>query len=307
MPSASATPSTLDFVVIGAQKAGTTTLWHLLRQHPELAFPPAKEAPFFTEPAFGDGLAAFLAASFPQYRSGAKAGTVSPQYMMGTPDVPVPAVARRLRETVPDARLVALLRDPVDRAISQHRMMARWGTDPRTLEQALADALAPAALAEGRTRPTATNTYVVQGEYGRTLSAYLERFPRDQLHVELTEELDGRPADVVRRVLGFLGVDATWQPEEVGRRWFEGGERTRVPQGDADALMARLAQEVFPLAGPAAAHITEAFWLTFQQWNVVPSPPPQLSAELRARLERHYAADARELERLLGLRVPWGG
>ena len=71
--------SGLDFLVIGAQKAGTTTLWHLLRQHPELELPAAKEAPFFADDRlYALGMAQYEADFFSSRRRGALRGSVSP-------------------------------------------------------------------------------------------------------------------------------------------------------------------------------------------------------------------------------------
>lgn len=294
------------FLVIGAQKAGTTTLWHLLRGHPQLALPSSKEAPFFSEPAYEQGLASFMRTHFRDADPTSLRGTVTPQYMMGTPTVPVPEIAARIARTLPDVRLIALLRDPVDRAISQWRMSRRWGVEQRGLDEALAAALRPEALVAARRHADPTNSYVVQGEYGRTLAAYAACFPREQLHVELTQTLDADPAGTLARILAFLGVDDAWQPRELERHWFQGGERARVDRAAAAELLLRLAQDVFPLAGAAADEVERACWMAFESWNVVPEPRPQLDPQVEHALRCHYRADADALERELGLSLPWG-
>lgn len=214
----------LDFLIIGAQKAGTTTLWHLLRTHPQLAFPAAKEAPFFTGSAYERGVEWHVRSVFGSSSFGRLKGTATPHYMMGAPGAPVPVVAQRIARDLPHVRLIALLRDPVQRAISQWRMSRRWGLEPRSIDEALQAELHAEALQKARACPTSTNSYVVQGEYGRTLGAYLRHLPRRQLHVELTEDLERDPSTVVGRVLSFLGVDDAWRPETLDGRWFIGGE-----------------------------------------------------------------------------------
>lgn len=295
----------LHFVVIGAQKAGTTTLWQLLRDHPQLAFPPAKEAPFFTEESYARGLEWYLRTAFADAPAARLLGSVTPQYTMGTAAAPVPVVAGRMARDAPGVRLVALLRDPVERALSQWTMSRRWGVERRPVEVALREELAPGALEAARATPSTTNSYVAQGEYGRTLATYLRHFPREQLHVELTTSLERDPGAVVQRVLAFVGADHAWRPERLGERWFRGGERPRVPPDASQALLERLGRDVFPLAGAAQEDVAAAFWLVFQQWNVVPEPHPTLPPELEAALREHFARDATAAERLLGVALPW--
>src|SRR2546423_473254 len=121
----------LDFLVIGAQKAGTTSLWRYLSDNARLALPPHKEAPFFSEPSPGD-FRGYMRALFKEAPRGAKTGTVTPTYMVGGPSAPVPVIAERIRAAAPDVKLVALLRDPVERAHSAWRMLVRRGEERRS-------------------------------------------------------------------------------------------------------------------------------------------------------------------------------
>lgn len=295
----------LDFLVIGAQKAGTTTLWQLLRAHPQLAFPSAKEAPFFTEDTYERGVEWYVRTVFRDTAGDLRRGTVTPHYMLGSRTAPVPLVAERIARDLPNVRLIALLRDPVERAISQWRMSRRWHIEPRGVNDALREELAPGALEEARMRPTSTNSYVAQGEYGRILAAYLRHLPRMNLSVELTSDLACQPDAVVGRVLRFLGVDAEWRPESVDGHWFIGGETPRVEPEASDALYQQLLRDVFPLAGSAHDDVAHAFWLAFQQWNVVPEQPPVIDAELEDYLRSHFAADAKIATGLLNVALPW--
>ncbi len=295
----------LDFLVIGAQKAGTTTLWQLLRGHPQLAFPPAKEAPFFTEDSYERGVEWFARTVFGDAAAGRLRGTVTPHYMLGTPDAPVPLVAARIARDLPDVRLIALLRDPVERAVSHWRMSRRRGIEPRGVDEALREELTGGALAEARQRPTSTNSYIAQGEYGRILGEYLRHLPRERLLVELTDHLARDPGAVLGRVLRFLGVEADWRPGSVDGRWFVGGEQPRITPEASDALYHQLLRDVFPLAGAAHDDVAHGFWLAFQQWNVVPEEPPVIDADLEDLLRTHFASDAERLAELLEVTVPW--
>src|SRR5579872_5519596 len=125
---------TIDFIVIGAQKAGTSSLFEYLRHHPELYLPPGKEQPYFSHEAIRRrGWADYMNKVFFDADPGRKWGTVTPQYMIGglwevsnpTPDgesYDERTVPLRIRERAPQARLIAILREPADRARAQHRM-----------------------------------------------------------------------------------------------------------------------------------------------------------------------------------------
>jgi hypothetical protein len=293
----------LDFIVIGAQKAGTTSLWRYLEDNRMLRMPPAKEAPFFIEPAYPDGLRAYMRALFKDAPRRARLGTVTPSYMLGAPGVPVPEVARRIRGVFPDVRLVALLRDPVERAWSAYRMGVRRGEERRPFDVVVAEQLQPAALAQARREPVPRISYVTAGEYGRMLAAYLDEFARTQLHVELTADLARAPGDVVARVCAFIGVEPH-ASARAGERFHVSGGPRLTPQAERD-LKDYLDRHVWPRMRHARQH-RDSFERFFEIWNVepVPSDAPA-EGDAVAALREHYAEDATTLESVVGVRVPW--
>ena len=165
----------IEFLVIGAQKAGTTTLWNLLRDHPQLWFPDAKEAPFFSHTeVFERGWPSYLERFGVPAGDGVLRGTITPHYMQGRHDASTRTVAERIFGVLPEVRLIALLRDPVERARSQHAMATARGLERRGVDRAMSESLRAQALREGRLAPEDTNTYLVQGEYGRILGGVPE-------------------------------------------------------------------------------------------------------------------------------------
>jgi hypothetical protein len=294
----------LDFIVIGAQKAGTTSLWRYLEDNEGLRMPTDKEASFFSEPGYPAELRSYMRALFKDAPRRSRLGTVTPVYMHGTPDAPVPRIAERIAETFPEAKLVAVLRDPVERARSAHRMMERRGRERRSFTEAVEQLLAPDALDRARSRPDDTNTYVVAGEYGRLLGAYLERFAREQLHVELSADLSHSPGEVVARVCEFLGV-RPHTPRHLGERFFQSGPPRVSPEAERD-LNEYLERNAWSRMRHSAQE-RERFRQWFELWNVVPEPPADPVDERTASLLReHYEADARLLEATTGVRVPGG-
>jgi hypothetical protein len=291
----------LDFLVIGQQKAGTTSLWRYLEDNPRVRMPPGKETPFFTEHLYPDQWRAYMRALFKDAPRGTKLGTVTVSYMLGANGADVPEVAARIKRTAPDVRLVALLRDPVERAFSAHRMSLREHGETRSFREAIEAQLERAALDEARRDPTPTNTYVVAGEYGRILGAYLERFDREQLLVELTEDLERNAADVVRRVCEHIGVEPH-VPGRLGERYYPSGSPRISSEAEAD-LKAYLDRHAWSRMRHGEQHKTAfEFWLRL--WNSEPAPPAEaIEDDIAVALRQHYEEDALRLEELTGVRV----
>jgi hypothetical protein len=315
----------LDFLVIGAQKAGTTSLFEYLRRHPEVHLPPGKEVPYFSDDGMvAHGWDAYLAQTFAGADPAQRWGTVSPQYMAGA--VPAPAepiegapelaVPGRIHERLPDVRLVAILRDPVARAASHHRMMRLRGEETRTFEQTIDDQLRPQALGAARAAPTPTSAYVAWGEYGRILAGYLELFPAEQLLVVYTENLERRPVEVLAEVHRHLGVRADFVPDNLDRRFRVGAAEQRLSGVSPEAVRER-ARRSGALRGAwgrlprGARHALyngfEKVTYRFDLWNrrAATEESEQAPAATEERLREHFAADAELLKAQLGAPPPW--
>jgi GT2 family glycosyltransferase len=302
----------LDFLVLGAQKAGTTTLWELLRGHPQLSLPAAKEVPFFSDDdRYARGVDWYLKTFFDRVDEARLHGTATPQYMTGSSSVGVVEIAARIAATAPEVKLIALLRDPVERAISHYRMSVRRGTERRTLERAFAQQLQPAAIDAARTFPGelvprqvrghawASSGYLAWGEYGRVLRAYRRNFGASQMLLLLTADLDRDPESTLVRVLNFLAVDDRWRPPDLHIRRLVGGDELRIPREELRSLV-QVLEEVIPkeLQGSLEARLEE--------WNTVPGEAaPRIPDAIQGQLRAHFAADAALLEQDWDLRVPW--
>jgi len=269
--------------------------------------PRAKEAPFFIYPEAAEAAAfePYMRKAFAEASEGVLLGKATPDYMLGRGEVGLETVADRIANACPKVKLIALLRDPIERALSNHAMEVRRGQERRSADAALNDLLAADELAAARGYPTFVNSYVIQGEYARILRVFRSRFPAGQILVEHTRDLAVDPAGLLDRVLAFLGLPVDYRPEGLGMRHFRGGTRKRVDAEAEASLLAYLRREVLPhLDGDPDAH-AEAFGFFFDTWNVIADDDPTaLSDETRARLEEHFREDA---ERLVTLDVaaPW--
>jgi Sulfotransferase domain len=196
-----------DFLILGAQKAGTTALYAYLREHPEVTGPAWKEVSFFDR-HYVRGLR-WYRGNFPlRGRRAAAVGEASPSYLFH------PLAPERVRAALPDVRLVALLRNPVERAHSQYQHEVALGRESLPFDDALA--AEQARLAGEVERLTSDpgyfshawwdHTYAARGLYAEQLERWLTLFPREQLLVLFTDELAADPAGSYKRVLDFLGV-----------------------------------------------------------------------------------------------------
>lgn len=202
-----------NFFVLGAAKAGTTALYDYLRQHPQVYMSPAKETNYFAlcgrradfrGPGDDQWFNRWAITSLDAYRDQFRAvttetavGEASPLYLYD------PAVPARLHEARPDAKLVAVLRTPVERAYSAFLHVVRDGREPLA-EFAHALDAEPARIAAGWEHLW---HFGAMGYYGAQLERYYELFGAAGIRVFLYEDLAADPAGVVRECFRFLGVD----------------------------------------------------------------------------------------------------
>jgi hypothetical protein len=279
----------LDFVVIGAHKAATTALFHYLRRHPQLFLPPEKEAGFFSNDYWWErGWVAFADEFFGQAPVKALWGKVTPQYMA------CPQVPARIRAVMPEVKLVAILRNPVDRAYSHYRMAVRTQAEKRSFDDAVV------ALQQN---PDDSTGYLALGQYGRILSTYLKQFPATQLLTLFTEDLERQPQLVLDALVRYLGADAGFTPSNLGKRYHVGGTRQRF------SWLVPKTKQVHPVWWlwkqlPERHRRVIRFW--FQTEAATASAPlDAMESEQRRQLVEYYRSDVQQLEALLGRAVPW--
>ena len=184
-----------DFVIIGAQKGGTSFLYHLLTLHPLVEPAARKELHFFDNPELFDHGAEWYRRCFPRLNSkdGQRSitGEATPYYLFDPP------VAKRMAQIVPQARLIALLRNPIDRAYSHYQMQVKRGTEPRTFEEAIEQQ---------------HSSYMSRGIYVDQLLRWFEFFGKEQMLILKSEDFFARPVETLKVVLTFLDLP-DWQPE----------------------------------------------------------------------------------------------
>jgi hypothetical protein len=197
-----------DFLVIGAQRAGTSSLYKYLGHHP-LVIPSLRKETEYLSRRYGNGIA-WYRAHFPLQRTSRRATTfeATPDYLYW------PTAARRAATTLPDARFIVLLRDPTERAFSHYRHMVRLGFETRTFEEALQ--LEEERIAGDRSaldrdeffyaRAYLRFSYFSRGLYATQLTRWFAEFPRDRFLIVFSDEFYRQTADCYQRIVRFLNL-----------------------------------------------------------------------------------------------------
>jgi hypothetical protein len=261
-----------DHLVIGAAKAGTTSLSRWLEAHPDVFVPPQKELHFFDRESNWERGVDWYAEFFADSAGVPTAGEATPAYLFA------PAAPQRIASVCPDVRLIAVLRHPVDRAYSHYWHAHQWGGEPRSFEDAV-DAL---LRGDPGVRP-----YLARGYYLEQLRRYEALFPAERMLVLQFDDLATQPEATFARVCAFLGIHAA-TPANVGRVYnAHSKHRSNRLRGLMEgARMWRRA--------PGVARALE-------RANTSERHYPPMSEGLRRRLLEHFADRNAELAEHLGV------
>jgi hypothetical protein len=191
-----------NFLIIGDLKAGSTSLYHYLRQHPEVYMPDFKELRYFAydrENPYHVRADTYPVKTFAEYLrhfencGDAKAiGEASPNYLRG------PGTAGRIRAAIPDVRLIACLRNPADRLYSGYQMNYRGGSTRKPFDEELF----------GRDA-----AWIKARFYWLDLKQYFDLFPPSQIKIVLFDDLKTDARKVVKDLYGYLEVDDVFEPD----------------------------------------------------------------------------------------------
>lgn len=308
-----------DFFIVGAAKAGTTSVHEVLTRHPDVFLPQQKEPEFFCrDDLYGEGVDAYLQRHFTGSDQAKRVGEASTMYSMA----PVfPDTATRIAAHCPDAQLIYMMRHPVKRAFSFYQQILKNyqnGTGDLTVHRSLEDFVYPERHAKAAPRdkffapfdahlPDVPDLMLVGSDYVTQIQAYLAHFPRDRMLFLKFEDYARDPSAVLRQITDFLGLDPV--PSDIlesdaartniARDHFQGwgeaqtvadfGEkagplwslRKALPQGLRQSLRGALLGKLQPKA--------EDFM------------PDGMEPETRAMLEARYAPQIPHLAELTGL------
>ena len=288
----------LDFLCIGGQKCASTFVHRAISQHPG-CWMPRGELHLFEDPDYASYKPTSLIGRFAHCdKPGALLGAKRAAFLGREECTP------RLAKHFPEAKLIAVLRNPVDRAISGYYHFIKNGIHPpEPLRKGLG------AILDGRARWPGHVRILTFGEYHRHLARFLEHFRRDQLLVLLYDDVKTEPDRVVRECYRFLGVDDAFRtPAEVGRpqrglysmprlRWL--ALRASLVF-DLDVEHSRsYAKPPRSLAGAIVSRTVASVDMHLLA-RVFGEPPPEKDPEIVTRLREYYASDIARLSALIG-------
>ncbi len=279
-----------NFLIIGAMKSGTTALYYYLEQHPEVYMSPVKEPNFFCsrEQENAAGAVTHIGAYQNLFRgvSGEKAiGEASHCYLYE------PRAPTEIRRYAPEAKLIAILRNPIDRAYSHFLHMVRNGTEPLgDFAQALREEEA------GTYKERTLQDYIGRGLYYNQLKRYFGTFDRDQVRVYLYEDLSDAPTGTVQDAFRFLEVDDSFVPDVSLRRNVSGYPKYKT----LDRLLRRQSRVKHALKLYLPARLR---WRLSRAFDDLKSRnlvgPPSIQPEVRRQLIEVYREDVLHLQELL--------
>jgi hypothetical protein len=265
------------FLIIGAAKAGTTSLWKYCDEHPQVFMSRVKECNFFS---FGDPEIEtpgrpprFAVRTLDEYRhlfddvrDEVAIGEASPEYLRS------PQAPGRIEALLPGVKIVASLREPASRAYSGYLMNVRQGREAPNLD---------GAFQPGSTRLTG-------GMYFAPLKRYYDLFGRDRIHVCLFDDLVRSPAGVMAALFRFLGVDDTFEPDV----------RTKHNTGAVARATWIGSNVVAPISSRGLGqHLPR--WVERLGRRLLLRPTPECPPELLERLRRGYRDDVLKVQDLI--------
>ncbi len=193
-----------EFIIIGAQKSGSTFIQDCVSDHPQV-YMPEGETPFFEDPDYGEGDIGILE-QLDRSKPTQKFGIKRPSYL-SRPECP-----GRIKKHLPNAKLIMILRHPVERFLSAYFHHIRDGFFPTLAVRKGIDGLLSGQMAEKYPR---SPEIIEFGLYANHIRRYLDNFNRDQLLVLWYDDLKADNIKVIREIYRFLEIDPTYVPGKV--------------------------------------------------------------------------------------------
>lgn len=300
-------PPMPNFLIVGAAKSGTTSLYFYLNQHPDIYMPSLKEPEYF---AADEGkvmnehglkgrrarvdritrLADYQELFRDAQREKAR-GEASAIYLY------LPEVADRIKASIPDAHILVVLRNPVERAHSAFLHQVRDGLEDKDFERALREE--PGRIAAGW---SPLYHYRTMGFYTEQLRRYYRAFGPDKVHVYLYDDLREDPSGLVRLIFNVLGVDASFVVDAETQHNISGVPKNKLVhrmyaflRGANQSTLKSLGKKVLPTS--VRGLVKSRAMQKMQETNLL---KPSLHPDIKRDLAGGYREDVTELQRLLG-------
>lgn len=280
-----------NFFIVGAPRAGTTSLYFYLKQVPEVYLSPVKEPNYFSVKIIPDDHYLLPIRNkknylklFEKVKDEKAIGEASPSYLED-PETPY-----LISQDVSDARIIAILRDPVERAFSHYLMMVSQGFEKLSFRKALDDLLTNKTRNEFR-------HYLTPGQYSEQIKRYINIFGNEKVKILIFEEFIRDTQKSIEEVLNFLGinekpsslVENTYNPFSVSRGWYADLIMTNT-------MIRKIGFSLIP--NPDLRQKIKGKLLK-------KAKKPEMFSDDRGFLEKYYMDDVKKLQNSLNRKLPW--
>jgi hypothetical protein len=267
-----------NLIVIGAMKAGTTSFHNYLDLHPEIAMTAAKETNFFSNPVYWNRGVDWY---FSQFDARARVrGETSTAYT-GYPLID--NVPQRMHDIAGEAKLIYLVRDPIDRLLSQYVHSLSEDVENRSLSEVVTE------IRRGR-----ITSYVCHSQYFAQIERYLPHFDRSQLLVLTAEGLKKRRLETLLQVCDFLGVERSFSAQMLEKTWNTADERF------VKTWWGRMCYPQWLQTHPRIPWRVKSPFYRLARLGSRPIPPPRLSEDETETLMQLFRPDVEALRRFTG-------
>ena len=263
-----------NFIVIGAARSGTTSLFQYLDAHPQIAMSPVKELNFFSRPAYERKGLSWYRSRFPNRGNLLAIGEASTSY---TTYPNAPDVAARIAAYNPEMRLIYVVRNPLDRYISHFLQRTKAGHETRQFDETFQD--------------LEKETFAWQGRYYYQLSHYLRAFPKEQLMVISFDQIKSDTNQVVQDLYRFLGVPEFSTNDVTGKTHNAAGI---IYRKNAFGWMVLRFYHVHIEQRNIPFRFKKLF-TAVANWGATPVDTPVLKPEQRQQLMDFYREDSQQL------------
>jgi len=280
-----------NFFIVGTQKAGTTTLYEYLNEIPEVYMSPIKEPRYFNSEILFSNISVIKDKSeylnlFRNVKDHKAIGEASSGYLRD------PMSAKLIHDAVPKAKIIILLRDPIERAFSAYLMHKSKGVTKKSFHE---------IISEGNKRKPGNSNefrvYLLHGLYNKQVKKYYDVFGPNRVKVWIFEEFVKNHELIVREVLDFLGIDSNI-PKNIGKTYNEyGAPRGKISEKILGSkTVVRMVNKLVPQS--FALNIRKNILLNVEK-------KPTMLEEDRKALESFFREDVKELEKFLQRKLPW--
>ena len=260
-----------DFLIIGAMKCGTTSLYHYLSHHPDIFMPKEKELDYFVEDIrFSKGKEWYSS----QFKEGYKLnGEASPNYSKAHLFKGVP---KKIHQLIPDVKLIYLFRNPVERVYSHYIHNYSIGRETQSLSEAL----------------TADSNYVKTSKYFFQIQEYLKHFDRSQILILNSDELRADKKNILQQVCAFLGVEFDFRDEVLSQNLHKSKTKTKRSAFNSWVLNTSAGKFL-------KNNIPEGLKLFYREKTEKPLVKPIMSEELKSKIEKTLQEDYSKFKKLI--------